>query len=254
MANPADLNEPRRTDPVRPTLTLNPRDNLVAMIAVTSGEEGFIDVNNNGKWDTGEPFDDLTEPFVDSNDNGTWDPDERWIDTNGNGRWDGKNGLWDANTLIWVQERIIWTGQPADEDFQDLATPVFGQVTPPTSPIFQLQHWKSKDYSFALSDPWFNTIAQNGETDGCGIPNIDGTKLVNVNPTEWARGIRFTYPAFTLLTTTITDAHDPLKQPPDPAFSPNPADFKVPAICQFTASPDQGYQVVIGLSLSGQVF
>ncbi|HVE86008.1 MAG TPA: hypothetical protein VND93_24295, partial [Myxococcales bacterium] len=98
LSRTPDQREPRRTDPIHPTVTLNPRDNLVAMIAVTSGEEGFTDVNNNGQWDSGEPFDDLTEPFVDSNDNGTWDTDERWIDTNGNGRWDGKNNTWDGNT------------------------------------------------------------------------------------------------------------------------------------------------------------
>ena len=246
-----DLKEPRRSDPIRPAITLNPRDNLVAMIAVTAGEEGFLDVNNNGRWDAQEPFEDLTEPFVDNNDNGTWDPDERWIDTNGNGRWDGKNGAWDGNTLIWVQERITWTGMPSDEDRRDTATPVFGQVAPPVG--FTLLHWQNRDVIFALSDPWFNSIAQNGETDGCGIPNIDGTKLINVNPTDWARGIRFTYPAFTFLQTNVADAHDPLKNPPDPAFGSAVA-FAVPAVCQFTASPDQGYQVVIGLTLGGSVF
>ena len=245
-----DAREPRRADPIHPVITLNPRDNLVAMIAVTAGEEGFIDVNNNGTWETGEPFDDLTEPFVDSNDNGTWDTDERWIDTNGNGRWDGKNGAWDGSTLIWVQERIIWTGMPSDEDRADTSSPVFGQVSPPVG--FTLLHWANQDFIFALSDPWFNTIAQNGEQDGCGIPNIDGTKLINVNPTDWARGIRFTYPPFTLLRTNIADAHDPLKSPPDPAFGASVA-FSVPAACQFTASPDQGHVVVIGLTLSGRV-
>jgi hypothetical protein len=118
--------------------------------------------------------------------------------------------------------------------------------------VFSLQHNKYQQYDFGLSDPWFNTLAQNGETDGCGIPNIDGAKLVNVNPHDWARGIRFTYPAFTVLSTIIADAHDELKTPPDQPFAA-PIDFSVPAVCQFTASPDQGYSVVIGVNLTGKV-
>ncbi|HEX8536402.1 MAG TPA: hypothetical protein VF664_02985, partial [Cystobacter sp.] len=113
--------EPRRQDPIRKDakgafLTNNPRDNLVSMIAVTSGEEAFDDRNNNGTWDQGEPFVDLTEPFVDNNDNGTWDAGERYVDANGNGQWDGKNGTFDPVTLIWVQERILWTGIPSADD------------------------------------------------------------------------------------------------------------------------------------------
>jgi hypothetical protein len=70
------LKEPRRNDPERKaldgtTIVNNPRDNLVSMIAVTSGEEDFEDDNNNGQYDDGEKFVDLTEPFVDANDNGT---------------------------------------------------------------------------------------------------------------------------------------------------------------------------------------
>ncbi|HEY8208083.1 MAG TPA: hypothetical protein VIG99_11420, partial [Myxococcaceae bacterium] len=133
------------------------------------------------------------------------------------------------------------------------ARPVFGQVQPTVSnPAFLIQHTRQQQYDFGLSDPWFNSLAQNGETDGCGIPNVDGTKLVNVNPTDWARGIRFTYPSFAVLSTIISDAHDQLKQPPDPAYA-TPLDFTVPAVCQFTASPDQGYSVVIGLGLTGRV-
>jgi hypothetical protein len=248
-----DGTEPNRPDPIHPGIINNPRDNLVAMIAVTAGEEGYTDVNNNGQWDPGEPFDDLTEPFVDSNDNGTWDPDERWIDTNGNGRWDGKNNTWDGNTLIWTQERIIWTGVPATADVNDANYPVFGQVSPAvTTPAFLIGHTLSQEYKFALSDPWFNSLAQNGSTDGCSVPDIDGPKLVSVNPTQWAHGIRFTYPSFTTLSTIISDAHDLLKVPPDNPYS-SPLDWKVPAVCQFTATPDQGFQVVIGLNLTGRV-
>lgn len=46
------------------TIRMNPRDNLVTMIAVTAGEEAFTDSNNNGVQDDNEPYVDLTEPFV----------------------------------------------------------------------------------------------------------------------------------------------------------------------------------------------
>lgn len=109
---PPSGQEPRRIDPVTGTLTFNPRDNLVTLIAYARGAETFTDLNGNGTHDDGEPFVDTTEPFVDANDNGTWDPGEAFVDTNGNGRWDGKNGTFDSDTWIWAQERILWTGIP----------------------------------------------------------------------------------------------------------------------------------------------
>ncbi len=118
-ADGRDCPEPQRADPTRPqppspeSRILNPRDNLVTIIAVTRGEEGFTDANNNGQWDSGESFDDLTEPFVDMNDNGTRDVNEAFIDTNNNGSWDGKNGTFDTSTLIWTEEKLLWTGLPA---------------------------------------------------------------------------------------------------------------------------------------------
>lgn len=113
----------------------NPRDGLVTVVAYTNGEEQFTDLNNNGRYDVGEPFVDLGEPYVDVNDNGKWDArlpgypnGEPFVDipcteaqakagTNGckvagqgNGRRDGPNGVWDADTLIWKKTWILWTG------------------------------------------------------------------------------------------------------------------------------------------------
>jgi len=93
--------------------TRNVRDGLVTVIALARGEEGFVDTNGNGVWDTGEPFIDLPEPFVDANDNGVWDPGEAFVDLNGNGIWDGPNGVWDADTTIWAETRVLYTGLPS---------------------------------------------------------------------------------------------------------------------------------------------
>lgn len=97
------------TDPCGHT-THNPRDGLVTIIAMAQGEEGFVDLNANGVWETGEPFIDMGEPFVDVNDDGIWEPGEPFFDVNNNGVYDGPNGQWDANTVIWTQTRVLYTG------------------------------------------------------------------------------------------------------------------------------------------------
>jgi len=259
---PPDANEPRRPDPVRLGILNNPRDNLVTMIAVTTGEEGFDDVNNNGRFDEGEFHEDydLTEPFVDSNDNGTWDRDERWVDTDGNGTWDGKNGRHDASTLIWVQERILWTGVPHPRDFQDAEFPIFKQISPP--PV--VQHFQTAQVTLLISDPWFNVPAQNGTSDGCEVLTGAANPVVKPDQARFGElGIRFTYPSVMLASVGLQDAHDPQKDPPDlpwndpsrnPSF-PGGLPFSVGIGCTYTASPNGGYSVSVSVpSISGVVF
>ncbi|MFO0599392.1 MAG: hypothetical protein U0228_29055 [Myxococcaceae bacterium] len=263
--------EPRRPDPIRKDVNgqrmeNNPRDNLVSMIAVTSGEEGYTDTNNNGQYDMGEDFDDLTEPFVDSNDNGTWDAFERFIDTNGNRQWDGKNGKFDPNTLIWIQEKLLWTGIPATEDMITVVPgvnghkPVFapacpegmacaGGIVPPVTltcpgtgtcsaagpPVKLLAY---------LADPWFNALAKNGDADGCGIAAADMSP-VKVN-SSGLNGFAFTYPPGERLGFLLTDARDPLA-PPINQIPPRrpPIDFVATITCNYTSSPKDGYVVKI---------
>jgi hypothetical protein len=90
----------------------NPRDGLVTLVAIIDGEESFNDLNGNGKYDKGEPFDDSAEPFVDGNDNDQWDSDEKYLDVNGNSRWDAANSSWDASTKIMAIYKLLWTGPP----------------------------------------------------------------------------------------------------------------------------------------------
>lgn len=252
--------EPRRVDPIRPGIINNPRDNLVTLIAVTAGEEGFTDVNGNGVYDDGEPFDDLTEPFVDSNDNGTWDPDERFIDTNNDGKWNGKNGKWDGSTLIWTQERILWTGVPHTRDFNDTVSPVFKQVSGP--PV--VQHFQTAYVTVLISDPWFNTPAQNSPSDGCSLVyNATHPVIVPDREKFGDVGLRYTYPSVMLATVGLTDAHDPQANPPDLPWSdpsrvptyPSGLPFTVGISCDFTTSPLQGYTVAVAApGINGVVF
>ncbi len=265
--NPA---EPFRIDPIRKTvsgmqITNNPRDNLVSMIAVTSGEEGFTDTNNNGKYDPGTDlfdvdFDDLTEPFVDANDNGTFDADERYIDTNGDGMWTGKNGQWDQNTLIWTQERLLWTGAPAKEDVTG-AKPIVKAINPTGIALkcpmgsFCAQAGPPVTVQFVLSDPWYNTIAQNAESDGCTVGELDDSP-VKSSPKIVNQGVKLTYPAGDIIGVTVRDARNPLTPPIDqiPPRRPDPEVFVVPVTCLMTASVVSGHVLQINIgSISGTI-
>jgi hypothetical protein len=235
------FDEPRRPDPVRPGRVNNPRDNLVTIIAITVGEEAFDDDNNNGIWDPGEAFVDLTEPFVDDNDNGTWDPGERYVDANGDGVWTGKNGRYDASTLIWVQERILWTGLPHELDYQ-LPNPVIQRVLPVGS--IEIPHFGEVVGQYRVSDPWFNSYAQNGASDGC---KGDFPSVLNVFPALYGvTGVRFTYPPVNILQFTIRDAHDPNSDPRPPPNNP-PVPWTANLFCEYTSSPVSGFKMRIAL-------
>jgi hypothetical protein len=263
--NANSLQEPRRRDPVRRlssnTMVMplnNPRDNLVTMIAVTNGEEGFVDANGNGNFDSGESFDDLTEPFVDSNDNATWDSDERFIDGNNNGVWDGKNGTWDANTYIWRQERILWTGMPYDalldmeQDDLSPPEPVFGLPRPPAAPLMCRGTQRFVAY---IADPWFNSLAQNDESDGCS----EGTSTKNVKfvPGGSLTGIAFTYPPLRMVTFGVEDNLPRDAVPGGPPYTCNMAGtqvYEAQANCKFTASPEDGQKAHIPIPAAGTVY
>ncbi len=88
----------------------NPRDGLLIIIAATTGEEEFTDINGNGEYDQGEPFVDLGEPLIDADDNGIFSSGEQFLDANGNSQYDGPNGQWDGDTIIWTATWMVWTG------------------------------------------------------------------------------------------------------------------------------------------------
>jgi hypothetical protein len=277
--NPREPNRldsvPNRRKPDGTQQRLNPRDNLVTMIAVTSGEEAFQDNNNDGIWQDTEPFEDLTEPFVDSNDNGTWDADERFIDVNGDRQWSGKNGKCDMSTLIWRAERILWTGIPSQWE-AELPSPTFGiSASSPPPPIAFVCRGGNPcsqatpngtnlgfyTLDVIVSDPWYNSIAQNAESDGCGVKEPmglgagDPPVIAQVLGLSMGGSVAFTYPAGQFVRMTIRDARDPDKPPADQTPVRNPAlPFTVPIACTYTASPESELAVtfVVG-SVSGTI-
>jgi len=121
---------------------VDPRTGLVTVIAVTQGEETFIDSNGNGLFDGPQEFDpndpeiDTPEPFIDQvtlcngqpfpapcaanpvnppvlSGDGEFDPSNRFelfIDGNGDGIWNTPNGFWDANKPIFASTRVLFSG------------------------------------------------------------------------------------------------------------------------------------------------
>jgi adhesin/invasin len=120
----------------------DPRTGMVTVIAVTQGEETFIDANGNGLFDGPQEFDprdpelDAPEPFIDHinlcngapfpspcpadplhppalSGNNQFDPTDRFellIDANHNGTWDRPNGVWDAHKAIFTTTTVLFSG------------------------------------------------------------------------------------------------------------------------------------------------
>ncbi|NQU67984.1 MAG: hypothetical protein HQ510_08590 [Candidatus Marinimicrobia bacterium] len=122
----AAINQPILFNP--DTDTLNFRTFPEYLLNIAPGEIGepFTDLNNNGLYDTGEPFVDqgnglweLGEPFMDSNNNGFFDAGETYEDMNGDGYWElgepfmdsNNNGFFDAGeTYEDMNGDGYWTG------------------------------------------------------------------------------------------------------------------------------------------------
>jgi len=109
----------------------------VTIIAYTTGSEGFVDVNGNGRYDEGidrlsEPGfvdanqnqrweegemitgkGDMSEPFIDGNDDQIFNPGELYIDVNSNGKFDGPDGKFQANTVIWRSSHVLFSTDTA---------------------------------------------------------------------------------------------------------------------------------------------
>lgn len=163
--------EPSVNNPEVSGVTNNPRDGLATICAIVKGEEGFEDLNNNGKWDSGEPFDDIAEPFVDANDNGEYDDGEAFIDTNSNSKFDGPNGKYDNKTDIWKCFKILWSGAPyIGAEFSNI-TPT-GKVLPAGA---------SQTFTLKLVDMYLNPIAFDSNYDYISIEvnNLCSTCIEN---------------------------------------------------------------------------
>ncbi len=130
----------------------NPRDGLVTLMVVTRGAESFTDLNSNGQWDEGEPFEDLPEPFLDEDDNGRYDMGEPFFDANGDGVHTNGNAVYDGDTYIWATTKILWTGKPEE-------APGAAELTTSPVDISNLPDKSNITVSLRLVDKNLNPVA-----------------------------------------------------------------------------------------------
>lgn len=97
------------------------------VIAYTTGEESFTDLNDNALFDAGEPFTDISEPFFDLNGDSVRDENsEVFIDADNDNVFDSADGLFTGtpcigdntvcnrvSTLIWTSDNIVLSGSYA---------------------------------------------------------------------------------------------------------------------------------------------
>ncbi len=73
-----------------------PADGRATILASAIGNESFTDQNGNGRFEDGEPFDDLGEAFADEDESGDYDVGEFFIDFGPGGTPDGARNLADG--------------------------------------------------------------------------------------------------------------------------------------------------------------
>jgi hypothetical protein len=153
----------------------DPFNGLAQVIAVTRGEECFVDKNGNGLFD-GASVDgfpagcDIPEPFIDQDDDGVFDAaNEQYIDGNNNGFFDGPNGIWDENRMIWQPLWIAFSGSPSIT-----VTPNFVSVANGSSQEFDLCI-ADENSNTPMAGSTVEVTATKGELVGGGpftIPDI----------------------------------------------------------------------------------
>ena len=122
----------------------NPRDGVVRMVAVTRGEEDFLDVDGDKVWneavDLQHPWHQLSDPFIDYDDDGEFDDGaEEWRDGDDSGDFTFANDEWDADLEIWTSVSVLWVGDlffPAQEDGPAIPCPgvTYSCVNDPSAP------------------------------------------------------------------------------------------------------------------------
>ncbi len=112
----------------RPGVNGNPgQPGVVVVLAYTTGEESFNDLNDNDQFDAGETIADLPEPFLDVNLDGTRNANEEFVDFNGNNTFDLADGVYTGtscvgdntvcnrtNLFVWQTSSFLITGLPTN--------------------------------------------------------------------------------------------------------------------------------------------
>ncbi len=178
-SDPVDVDpvegEPSRAGPLGQTF--NPRDGVVTLLVAVRAREAFDDLNGNGEYDPGEPFDDIGEPFLDVDDDGVYTPgiDPWYHDTNGDGQYTGPNGTYDATTYAAASFKMVWSGV-LDEHGDTSRLELSGSEDIPNG--------GSLTVSAHIMDAFMNPVA--GFSANSDYVEFDVSGYVNVNP-PWGR-------------------------------------------------------------------
>lgn len=133
-AGPVDIDRPAPPG-VPPGLPgFEPADGVLTLVVATRGEEAFIDVDGDRRYDPAvdehPPRDDLGEPFVDLDEDGLWSAGEPYLDGDGDGAWTPADGVWSPSTLIWRPQTVLLTGA-LDEARTQIDVRCVGDCPPP---------------------------------------------------------------------------------------------------------------------------
>jgi hypothetical protein len=222
---------------VGPTKDTNdPRTGIVTIMAVTQGEETFVDSNGNGLFDGPAEFPITTSPDLDTPEafidhitlcNGTsfptpcspnqitppvlsgnqqfdvTDPFELFLDGNGSGAWDPPNGVWDANKPIFASTQVLFSGQTVLQ-----VRPFINGTCVDANPTLDVPNGGFNEFCIFVSDPGGHPLVSGttitAEVSGAG--EIGGTKTVTLPDTQFI-GAGTTFFRFTV----IDDEPDPTK-------------------------------------------
>ncbi|MEM0952543.1 MAG: hypothetical protein AAGI24_00255 [Pseudomonadota bacterium] len=181
------------------------RRSQITVIAV--GEEAFVDINGNGVFDVGEPFEDLPEAFLDKNENGIFDNttplctadattlagrecaeglEEIFFDFNEDGVYNAGNGLYNGSLcpqatadagqcsreLVHVRDELtlVMSGVQQIAVLENGTTPITGSIDLTTG---------DRNFTVVVADE-FNNLPSAGATveviaDACTVLGGNGT-------------------------------------------------------------------------------
>lgn len=187
-ADPAQYPFARSAEPSRKAgaLTVNPRDQLITIIAWTQGEEAFVDANHNGQYDPGELFVDQGDPYIDANDDNQYDQvvpggqwEQRFCGSTTNGTcpaYQPPNGKWDAVTTIWAPTWVVFVGDATAHSVPTDGTAPASAFSPACADFKDAAvdgvHFPRSEASVFVYDAWLNTPVV-GTKYGLGLLDSD---------------------------------------------------------------------------------
>lgn len=180
----------------------NPKNGWVSVVAMTTGEEAFTDVNANGVYDSGEPFIDIGKPFIDANHNGVYDIGEQFFDwpagiiSNVTNSYQTGNGVWDAQIPIWKEITLVFTGPP---------DPTNSVISSTTGTTISIAKGASATFTVTVADVNNNTLIA-GTTVSIASSNSNGALTISGDPTTLPDGLSYGPSVYTVVMTNNNPA------------------------------------------------